>query len=118
MEFFACVEIEIWTVERIIKPKCFIVHGTTVSPSAPPESLDLHSAFKGSTIDNITAMDRGGQPTRRSRRWQQRLENRLMQLMKSYERGDKCLDEYWNTVSYRYLPFWCITTDTLHLLTC
>ena len=51
------------------------------------------------TESDITAMDRGGRPTRRSRRWQ-RLENRLIQLKSEYDRGDKSLDDYWNAVSH------------------
>ena len=51
------------------------------------------------TQSDITAMDRGGRPTRRSCRWQ-RPENRLIQLKSEYDQGEKCLDDYWNAVSH------------------
>ena len=51
------------------------------------------------TESDITTMNWGGRLTRRSHHWQH-LENRLIQLKSEYDRGEKCLDDYWNTVSH------------------
>lgn len=48
---------------------------------------------------DVHAMNRGGHPTRRTRRWQ-RLENRLVALKTEYVQGDRDLNNYWTAVSH------------------
>ena len=51
------------------------------------------------TESDICAMNRGGHPTKRARRWE-RLENRLVALKAEYVRGDRHLDNFWTAVSH------------------
>ena len=51
------------------------------------------------TESSIRHMDRGGEPSRRARRWRL-LENRLIRLKNQYMRGDRDLDNYWCAVSH------------------